>query len=199
MPKLSVIVPVYNVEKYLRQCIESVLKQDFDDFELILVNDGSTDASAEICDDYAIRDSRVKVVQQAHSGPSKARNLGLKMAQGDWISFVDADDIVDNDFFDDVSKLEIADIVYFGFKYVTDKYTQINKIEQEGKFIEEGIDDVYASLLKSKEAFFGYTVDKFLKKSIIKEHNICFPENIVHKEDEVFAFRYSHHVKKNIY
>lgn len=96
MPKISVIVPVYNTEKYLHRCVDSILSQTFIDFELLLINDGSTDKSGEICDEYARRDSRIRVFHKDNGGVSTARNLGLDEAQGEWICFVDSDDEIRN-------------------------------------------------------------------------------------------------------
>lgn len=93
-PKISVIVPVYKVEKYLAECIESVLAQTFRDFELILVDDGSPDDCGKICDDYAARDSRVRVFHKENGGVTSARRLGVERSRADWITFVDADDII---------------------------------------------------------------------------------------------------------
>ena len=98
MPKISVIVPVYNTEKYLRQCIDSILAQTFTDFELLLINDGSTDGSGAICDEYAQKDSRVRVFHQENGGVSSARNVGLDNARGEWITFCDSDDTIDESF-----------------------------------------------------------------------------------------------------
>ena len=98
MPKVTVIVPVYNVEQYLRRCIDSILAQTFGDLELILVDDGSADSSGVICDAYAEKDSRVKVIHQKNSGVSAARNTGLDAAEGEYIAFVDSDDHVDPDY-----------------------------------------------------------------------------------------------------
>lgn len=95
MPTISVIVPVYNVEKYLRCCVDSILAQTFTDIEVLLVDDGSTDGSGAICDEYAQKDSRVRVFHKANGGVSSARNLGLDEAVGEWIMFVDSDDTVD--------------------------------------------------------------------------------------------------------
>lgn len=94
MPKISVIVPVYNVEKYLRQCIDSILAQTFADFELILVDDGSTDKCGAICDEYAKKDYRIKVIHQKNGGLSAARNAGLDIAAGNYVAFIDSDDLV---------------------------------------------------------------------------------------------------------
>ena len=93
-PKISVIIPVYNAESTLRRCVDSVLAQTFTDFECLLINDGSKDKSGEICDEYAIRDSRVRVFHKENGGVSSARNVGLDNATGEWIAFVDSDDWV---------------------------------------------------------------------------------------------------------
>ena len=96
MPKISVIVPVYNVEKHLPRCIESILAQTFSDFELILVNDESSDNSGQICDEYSMRDNRIKVIHQKNGGPGSARNTGIdyvmQQEKAKWICFVDSDD-----------------------------------------------------------------------------------------------------------
>ena len=93
-PKISVIVPVYNAEKYLHRCIDSILSQTFTDFELLLIDDGSKDGSGAICDEYAAKDNRVRVFHKENGGVSSARNLGLDNACGEWVTFVDADDYV---------------------------------------------------------------------------------------------------------
>lgn len=95
MDKVSIIVPVYNVEKYLPTCIESILNQSYKNFELILVDDGSPDKSGDICDDYAKKDNRIKVIHQRNSGSSAARNNGLETSSGEYITFVDSDDWID--------------------------------------------------------------------------------------------------------
>lgn len=91
---ISVIVPIYNVEKYIRECIESIINQVYCDLEIILVDDGSTDNSGIICDDYAKFDPRIRVIHKSNGGLSDARNAGMKMAHGDWIGFVDGDDFI---------------------------------------------------------------------------------------------------------
>lgn len=96
-PQLSIVVPVYNVEPYLKKCIESILTQSFTDFELILVNDGSTDNSGGICDEYAAKDPRIIVLHKQNGGLSSARNAGLNIVRGDYISFVDSDDYISVD------------------------------------------------------------------------------------------------------
>ena len=93
--KVSVIVPLYNAEKFAKRCIESVLKQTFQNYELILVDDGSKDRTGEICDQYAEKESRIKVIHKKNGGVSSARNTGLEIAEGEWVTFLDADDWIE--------------------------------------------------------------------------------------------------------
>ena len=94
MPKISVIVPVYKAEKFLATCIESILNQTYGNLEIILVDDGSPDSCGKICEKYALSDSRVKVVHQKNAGVAAARNVGLDLAEGDYVTFVDSDDYI---------------------------------------------------------------------------------------------------------
>lgn len=105
MPKLSIIVPVFNAEKYLSECIDSIIAQSFADFELILVDDGSTDSSYEICKKYALSDKRVKIIQEKNGGPGKARNTGLDVACGEWIGFCDSDDWIDSSSYEEALRI----------------------------------------------------------------------------------------------
>ena len=102
MPRLSVIVPVYKVEKYIHKCIDSILNQTFTDFELILVDDGSPDNCGKICDEYAKRDARIRVIHKENGGLSDARNFGIDAAKGEIIGFVDSDDIIDANMYGDM-------------------------------------------------------------------------------------------------
>ena len=121
MPKISVLVPIYNAEKYLHRCIDSILAQTFTDFELLLIDDGSKDCSGTICDEYAVKDPRVRVFHKENGGVSKARNIGIDNAQGEWITFVDSDDWVREDFLQkrlDLALEENSDIAYCDVEYV---------------------------------------------------------------------------------
>ena len=115
--ELSVIVPVYNADRYLHRCVDSILNQTYKDFELILVDDGSKDCCPQICDEYALKDSRVKVIHQENSGVSVARNNGIELCKGQFISFVDADDYIGPEMFKElVSGIQgKADIVMCGY------------------------------------------------------------------------------------
>lgn len=138
-PLISVIVPVYNVERYLNQCIDSILAQTYKDFELILVDDGSKDKSGEICDEYVKKDSRIRVFHKKNGGVSSARNYGIDNAQGTYICFVDSDDWVDETYLEDMLKPGDYDWIIQGIKindkyriykneFLKDKYAGIKKI-----------------------------------------------------------------------
>lgn len=99
MPKLSIIVPVYNVAKYLERCLDSILNQTFTDYELILVDDGSTDGSAEMCDAYSKKDDRISVIHQSNHGQAYARNIAIKKSKGDYIGFIDSDDWIESEMY----------------------------------------------------------------------------------------------------
>ena len=116
MPKISVIIPVYNVEDYLEECIDSVLGQRDVDLEILLVDDGSTDSSGAICDEYAEKNHKFKVVHQSNRGVSVARNIGIELAQGDWVWFVDSDDIIIPNFIiDNIEVMNSSDYILFDF------------------------------------------------------------------------------------
>ena len=104
MTKVSIIVPVYNVEKYLERCLDSLINQTLTNIEIVCINDGSTDNSGKILDDYAAKDNRIKVIHQNNAGQAVARNNGLKIANGNYINFVDSDDWVDLDFIEKLYK-----------------------------------------------------------------------------------------------
>ena len=116
--KISVIVPIFNVEKYLTQCLESIINQTYQNLEIILVNDGSTDFSPSICDQFALQDRRIKVIHQISTGVAEARNTGLKNITGDFLSFIDADDIIVDNFHETMLRYLLesdADIIECGF------------------------------------------------------------------------------------
>ena len=98
VPKVSIIVPVYKVEKYLRKCIDSIINQTLKDIEIILVDDGSPDNCGKICDEYAAKDTRIKVIHKENGGLSSARNAGMEVAEGEYIGFVDSDDWIETDY-----------------------------------------------------------------------------------------------------
>ena len=145
-PKISVIIPVYNVEKWLNKCVDSILAQSYENFEVILVNDGSTDKSGDICDKYLKEDNRVKVFDILNSGQSVARNIGLKEAKGDYILFIDSDDYIsDNSIIEKF--INILDSNNYDFIYTS--YCRFND-ENEDEITEILPIDINNSHIKGK-------------------------------------------------
>lgn len=188
---VSVIIPVYNSEQYLRECIDSVLEQSYTDFELLLINDGSTDSSGKICDEYALKDVRVKVFHKENGGVSSARNLGISKSKGDWITFVDSDDLITDHYFEALKKEDIsADLILLNIKRFSG--------QKEFEFV--GFND---SLLNRKDfmkhfTFFPYLSGpyaKFYKTSIIQQNNVLFDIHLQNYEDSLFNLEYIYHCK----
>lgn len=199
-PIISVIVPVYNVEKYLSRCIDSILAQTFTDFELLLINDGSTDNSGRICDEYAKDDNRIKIFHTKNFGVSSARNKGIENAIGKYISFVDSDDEVFNTYLETLyNHIVKCDIVFFQNIWINEDQTKImisldNFYSDDQNSIEKEI--LFLMHNDTRYNLFGYTWNKIFKASIIKEHNIKFIENLAISEDEVFTLDYCRYVNK---
>lgn len=132
--KISIIVPIYNVEKYLEECIESIINQTYKNIEIILIDDGSTDKSGEICDKYSKKDSRIKTIHQENKGIAETRNVGLKYATGEYIAWVDSDDIISNNMYEVLLKnmiKEDAQISCCNYKKVKDKSEAFSENEKE--------------------------------------------------------------------
>jgi len=172
----SVILPIYNVEKYLSECIESILVQTFTDFEVILVDDGSKDSSGIICDAYAVKDERIKVIHKENGGQAAARNTGFEAAEGECIVFIDSDDFVTQNTFlqtlYDKFNASGADIVlYKHAKY----YDALSKCEYSFSFADKinDYDELLLELVK-RDAYFGMAWSKSFKRSIAMENNVRF-------------------------
>jgi glycosyltransferase involved in cell wall biosynthesis len=187
-PKVSIIVPVYNVKQYLQNSIESVLVQSFQDFELILVDDGSFDGSADICDMYASKDPRIKVLHKQNGGVSDARNFGLDYASGEWVTFLDADDWLD------ASTLKICSEFLNAFDYLRFSaafiYSAAIMVDYQLKSYDSKID--YLKDLFERSTILGVW-GGFYKCSIIKENNIRFKRVLHNGEDWLFLFSYLMH------
>lgn len=131
---ISVIVPVFNVEKFLPRCLDSILSQSYSNLDIILVDDGSTDGSKDICDEYKNKDERIRVVHKEHAGVSNARNIGLEMARGDFVAFIDSDDWLEINTYDKLIKKqheENLDLVFFRIKRISADGQEINIIETD--------------------------------------------------------------------
>lgn len=142
MPKFSIIVPIYNAEQYLKQCIDSILNQIYQDFELILVDDGSTDNCPVICDEYAIKDNRIKVIHKQNNGVSMARQDAIAIAQGKYLVFVDADDSITKDCLEEIVAHDGVDVIRYGHNVENSngKVTVSLPFEREGYFSKEDIE-----------------------------------------------------------
>jgi glycosyltransferase EpsH len=209
--KVSIVIPVYNVEKYLANCVESLINQTHVDLEIILINDQSTDSSGELCDQLAATDNRIKVVHKENGGLSSARNVGIQNVSGDFICFLDSDDWMNTNAISDSVKLSIehnADIVFWSFiKEFVDKseHYQVYKTENEYEVFE------FETLDKLKRRSVGLVKEEMLnptktdslisawgklyRTSLIKNNSITFlPTHLVGSEDVLFnieAFYFS--------
>lgn len=183
MELLSVIVPVYNVRAELPKCIESILRQTYRNLELLLIDDGSDDGSEHICDDYAERDKRVKVIHQKNQGVSAARNIGLRMSNGTYIGFVDSDDWIAEDMYEVLIKRMIATQVDIGIcgmaKVFNDGLVIMKKTQSESLMSRT---KAMESLLR--ETFTGALCNKLYKADIL--HQIFLAEDILSLEDYLF-------------
>lgn len=169
VPKISIIVPVYNMEKYLRQCVDSILAQTFKDWELLLIDDGSKDSSGAICDEYAAADSRVRVIHKENGGLADTRNLGITMASAPLIGFVDSDDWIDPDMYETLYKTMVdndADISMCGHYY-----TYMHREKPSCSSGEVHIHDGREALMMIIEdrKIKSFLVDKLYKKEVIRE------------------------------
>ena len=179
-PKVSVIIPVYNTGEYIRRCLDSITNQSLKDIEIVCVNDGSTDSSLAIINEYAERDSRIKVLSQSNQGLGGARNTGLNAASGEYISFIDSDDTVDKDFHLSLYQTatgESADIVYAPFAYIRGNDRRMDNIKP-GKYF--SVKDKLSVLSN------GAVTNKLFKADLVKD--IRFPTGVIY-EDNVFLIK----------
>lgn len=189
-PTISIIIPVFNTENFLNDCIDSVLNQSFTDFEIILINDGSQDRSKEILNEYLKGDSRIRVYHNKNEGVSSARNFGIEKSKGDWICFVDSDDYILKNYLSDLFNSAIGeiDLVIQGFKR---KENGKEICFDLGTFELEGDKIDYQELFEKIKIFdFGFSCSKLYRKEIIVKNKISFPLETSHGEDLVFLLRY---------
>ena len=182
-PLVSIIVPVYNVESYLVRCLDSLIHQEYKNLEIILVNDGSTDSSLRICQEYLKKDQRIKLITQDNQGLSMARNKGLDFASGQYLCFVDSDDWVEKDYVSFAMKLIIlnqSDICCFAY-YLSDGYykDRMPKVDLKGNVI--NCDKLQAQKLLARDIIIASHVwDKLYKKELFND--IRFPQNMTYED-----------------
>lgn len=195
MPEVSVIIPIYKVEPFLRRCVDSVLAQTYTDFELILVDDGSPDNCGAICDEYAAMDSRVRVIHQKNGGVSKARNAGLDAAVGKYIYFCDGDDYIEKELLaDTVRAMDGYDLIIFNIDVVDADGSRVRSTSNYRVQSERWNDLEYKSRSIAFDVFrwkIGRPVwGQLYRKSIIDRNRLRFPENVKITEDYCFLICY---------
>ena len=183
---VSVIIPVYNAEKYLHRCIDSILAQTYTDFELLLINDGSNDGSGMICDAYAAKDSRVRVFHKENGGVSSARNTGLDYATGEWITFVDSDDWMENNSLESLIQHKSADLIIGAISYEYSGNGDCSPIL--GDFKGDELYHVVAENIDHYSMCSSYA--KLFRRSIIETNFLRFNEELCFGEDSLFVKNY---------
>ena len=187
-PKISVIIPVYNAEKYLKQCLDSIVCQVFKDFEVILVNDGSSDGSATICNEYVQNDSRFKLIHKENGGVSTARNVGLDNAKGEWITFVDSDDVLMPDFL-----ISLLNQTKNNADFIV---SSINRLREDKKttlfeYKKNELLTVKEFLLNyDMYQFFAGPWGKLFKNKVIQDAGLYFNKDFSWGEDALFNLQY---------
>ena len=186
--RFSLVIPVYNVERYLRDCLDSVLNQTFGDWEAICVNDGSTDSSAAIVEDYAMKDHRFKVIAQSNAGLSSARNTGMDAAKGDYVLFLDSDDWLELNALEILSEnLDGEDMLCFSGRRFFEETNQYNPADVlTEKSYASGMDYYNENALVHRDFAFVCVVLRLYKRSFLMENGLRFKEGIYH-EDNLFT------------
>lgn len=190
---ISIIVPIYNKEKYISKCLDSILQQDYYNFEIIIIDDGSTDNSSHIVKDYCSKNKNIKYYFQTNQGVSAARNKGLDLVSGEYIIFIDADDYISKKFISNlVLKKSINDdIVIAGLsKYFYNNIFLEKIFPSEEKILSQK--DFFKNFFveQNKNGIYGFVCSKLIKSSIIKENNLRFNQDLVLGEDLEFFMRY---------
>jgi len=201
---VSIIIPVYNSEQYLHQCIESIINQSYKNIEVILIDDGSTDNSGRICDKYAQNDKRVRVIHTKNNGPASARNGGIKHLKGEFLFFIDSDDFIENNaislLMENYNQTN-ADIIIGDFKKVNDNNPNSghNRVFPDSKLLtKQDIIDYTRWYLKKPNKFplFAHSWGRLFRSSIVKNNSIYFDADLRTFEDVAFNFDYLNHTNK---
>lgn len=191
MPRFSIVIPVYNTAPYLAECLDSVLSQTIADFEVLAIDDGSTDPSAQILDEYATKDARIHVTHIPNRGVSAARNLGIEQAKGEYLCFVDADDVITPNYLEALHAAmgEEADSAMGGFQILKEGklgiYVMSDKCKTET--FEENLAEFYDYQQPQWQHFLW---NRMFRTSVIREKHLRFNEDIYYKEDGLFVVQY---------
>ena len=197
MPQISIIIPIYNTERYLSDCLDSVINQTIQDIEIICVNDGSTDNSAQIIEEYALKDNRIKVLHKENGGQTSSRRAGLELATGEYIGFVDSDDWIDSDMYEkmlSIAEQYQTDIVSSGY-YIEGNYTTRHLDSVEPGFytasnIQKLRNNTIYNLQNREIGLRGSMCCKLFKRDILQETIKMVPESIFNSEDKMCIVTY---------
>lgn len=205
----SFVVPVYNIEKYVAKCIESLLAQECDRMEIILVDDGSKDGSGRICDEYAEKDSRIKVIHQNNAGVAVARNAGIEQACGQWVCLVDGDDYVEPSLCTLLEKRLDSkyDIIFFGYQHIMPKNTEIfRNSEKEKKLAEEDFRKLQLGIFNSRAIGDSYKNIPYLtpwgklwNREFILKNKLLYTPGVKKGQDGLFNIRAFGFAKSGLY
>ncbi|WP_353334002.1 glycosyltransferase family 2 protein [Bacteroides sedimenti] len=201
-PVISVIVPVYNIRKFLPKCIESILRQTYSDFELLLINDGSTDESGAICDKYALYDNRITVIHKKNSGVSEARNSGIKNSKGKFVCFIDGDDYIENDMLEELFlqyNSNNCHLTVCGFQCEDEKGNLLYKTNSSNTYSFDTDSAICSLFDDSIYRYQGYVWNKLFSMEIINKFQLNFNSKIHFNEDRLFCFEYILHCKSVSY
>lgn len=190
---VSIIIPIFNAQIYLNDCIDSIINQTFSDFELILIDDGSTDDSGLICDNFALKDNRIKVIHKNNEGVSAARNEGIKISIGKFICFVDADDTIDSIFLEKLitANFKNYDLVICGYKVIrNEKKKKLIEYNYCHSFTGSIKDFLYNIPIYIDNCLIQTVWGKLFKSEIIKSNNLTFMADINLAEDVLFSYSY---------
>ena len=185
-PLISVIVPIYNVEKYLQKCVDSILNQTYENLEIILVDDGSTDNCPKICDCYQKKDKRIRVIHKENGGLSDARNCGLDIAKGEYIGFVDSDDFIDSNMYSlliNIMKKQCTDLAVCNYLKVDKNYKIISNKNNDLPIKDERINKrtFFLRIVNEKEWYYIVAWNKLYRKDIFD--NLRFPIGKIHEDE----------------
>lgn len=196
MVEFSIIVPVYQAQKYLKRLINSVLAQDYAEYELILVDDGSSDGSGKICDEFSAEFAQIKTIHKKNGGVSSARNDGIQNAQGKYLIFLDADDYIEKGFLKDASEKlgeTVVDVLVYGYYLETKSGTEKLLPKLSGVYLPESLSKEFATF--ALESSFNSVCNKIFRADIIKENQIEFPIQKI-AEDGIFVCLFMQNAKK---
>ena len=188
MKKVSIILPIYNVEKYLEKCVDSVISQTYQNIEVILVDDGSKDSSGRICDELVENDNRIKVIHKKNGGLASARNAGYEVATGEYLMYIDSDDVIKNDIVEKcvcTMEKEQSDVVIFGYEKTSEDGQVLETCRWGNKTYshDEMVEYLYEAICNMS---FGYAWNKLYRKSVLDKSKVLGDAKVIDREDLVY-------------